>query len=136
MSRSHSKPSACRLALEPLDRRDLPAGISLADGVLTIAGSAFDDRGTVAMQNVGTPSFPIFKVVATLEHRATPDLAVRPRRHQVVLLHQCDPGRLPGRGRRRHVRQHHLLQVHRIRRRRRRHPAGRPQRRHAGRRGG
>jgi Ca2+-binding RTX toxin-like protein len=72
MSRSRSKSSARRLALEHLDRRDLPSGITLANGVLTIAGSASDDRGTVVTQTIGTPSLPIFKVVATLEHRPTP----------------------------------------------------------------
>jgi hypothetical protein len=70
MSRSKTPP--CRLALEQLGPRELPAGISLADGVLTIAGSDFDDRGTVAVQNVGTPGLPVLKVVATLAHRATP----------------------------------------------------------------
>ena len=72
MKRSRTMPSARRLALEHLDPRDLPAGISLASGVLTIAGSAFDDRGTVALKNVGTPTLPIFKVVANLEHRVSP----------------------------------------------------------------
>ena len=71
MTRPRPKTSPRRLALEELGARDLPAGIALTDGVLTITGSAFDDRGTVAVKNVGTPTIPILKVVATLEHRPT-----------------------------------------------------------------